>query len=394
MNESTSFRQIEGRIVIATTTAETLATILKHQPRYLARFFDLALTTAESSMRSEIQRAEGVQIFPVPMVRGINLWRDLFAVASMFFLIRRIRQQLVHSYTPKAGLVTMLASWMFRVPVRVHTFTGLIFPTSKGLKKAVLIGIDRLICSCATHIVPEGAGVRNDLRKFKITRKPLHLIGFGNIAGVNTTLFSRLNLEVRAASTGLREKLGIGSLDFVFCFLGRLNKDKGIPELMSAFAAIEGNVHLLLIGDVDQTAPIGRRLMRMLKEHSRVHMMGFMSDVREALGAADVLVLPSYREGFPNALLQAGAMEVPAIATDINGCNEIVEHGVNGWLVPPRDARALEEAMRNAMGTDRAVREQMGRHARARIQQRFEQRDHWERMVQFYRGLLAARARD
>jgi len=337
---------------------------------------------------SQVGKNEGLVTYSVPMARGISVLKDFFSIAYMIRALLKVRPTLVHSYTPKAGLVTMLSAWLCRVPVRVHTFTGLIFPTSHGFKKKLLIWIDRLICACATHIVPEGQGVKKDLEYFRITRKPLRVIGYGNIAGVDTTYFSLLAPGVVTAGVNLRARLAIDAEAFVFCFVGRLNKDKGVAELMQAFAALPPAVHLLLVGGVDQTAPVGADLLRLIDSHPRVHKLGFLNDVRPALAAADILLLPSYREGFPNVLLQAGAMALSVIATDINGCNEIIEPGFNGWLVPPRDAPALQCIMHEALQTPGAARKKMGAQARLRIQQRFERQQHWEHMVEFYQGLL------
>lgn len=377
------------RVLIVTTVPETLATILKDQPRYLAAHYHVALATCPAQDLSVVQENEGVEIYPVPMVRGINVLSDLVSVARMIKVLRNFRPVLVHSYTPKAGLITMLAAWLCRVPVRVHTFTGLISPSARGFKQKLLIAVDRLICACATHIVPEGAGVKTDLQRFRITRKPLRVIGHGNIAGVDTSYFSPSAPGVNAAAAALRARFSIGADEFVFCYMGRLNKDKGLTELMQAFAHLTPSAHLLLVGEIDGTAPVAADVLAAINSHPRAHATGFLRDVRPALKAADVLVLPSYREGFPNAVLQAGAMQLPVIATNINGCNEVIEVGVNGWLVPVRDPQALEDAMRQAMHFSAPRLGKMGSYARERIKQRFERKQHWENMVAFYDGLFA-----
>lgn len=380
-------------ILISTTVPETLETILKGQPRYLASYFQLALVTSPSESLPNIGHAEGLAVHPVPMTRGISVLNDLVSVFRMVRVLRKVRPVLVHSYTPKAGLVTMLAAWLCRIPVRIHTFTGLIFPTEHGFRKKLLIWADRLICACATHVIPEGLGVKKDLERFGITRKPMRVIGNGNIAGVNTGFFSPAATGVAQSAAELRKRLGLRAEDFLFCFVGRLNKDKGLAELLQAFSALPDTAHLALIGNLDQTAPVDVTTLGAIRSHTRVHALGFLSDIRSALAAADLLVLPSYREGFPNVLLEAGSMALPVIATDINGCNEVIEPGFNGWLVPPRDSKALEEAMRQALQMPDSIRSQMGKHARVRIQERFERQQHWERMVALYQGLMAKRAK-
>ncbi|UUZ74635.1 glycosyltransferase family 4 protein [Polaromonas sp. P1(28)-13] len=377
--------------MISTTVPETLATILKSQPHYLAHYFQVVLATSPGETLSQVKENEGLAIHAVPMTRGISALSDLVSVVRMVRVLRSVRPELVHSYTPKAGLIVMLAAWLCRVPVRVHTFTGLIFPTSHGFRQKLLIWADRLICSCATHVIPEGLGVKTDLETFHITRKPLRVIGHGNIAGVDTAYFSPVAPGVVEAASELRKRLAIGTENFLFCFVGRLNRDKGLAELMGAFSLLPPDAHLMLVGAVDRTAPMGAATLSAIESHPRVHRLGFLEDIRAALQAADVLVLPSYREGFPNVVLQAGAMELPVIATDINGCNEVIEPGYNGWLVAPRDVQALYAAMRQVMQVSVSVRSEMGKQARVRIQQRFERQEHWARMVEFYQALLAAR---
>jgi len=382
---------MKRQLMLATTVPETFATILRFQPRRLARDFDVSLVTSPGEGFRAVLTNEALTTHSVAMARGINVLRDIVSVTRMVALLLRTRPALLHSYTPKAGLVCMLSGWICRVPIRIHTFTGLVFPTSQGARQKLLIWIDRLICACATHIVPEGEGVANDLRRCRITSKPLQVIGHGNIAGVDTDFFSRDAPGVAKVAARLLEDRKIPDGAYLFSFIGRLNKDKGLDELIAAFAKLPGHAHLLLGGALDHTAPVSEATLATIAVNPRIHALGFLEDVRPLLFASDVLVLPSYREGFPNVLLQAGAMGIPAIASDINGCNELLEPGHNGWLVPVRDSKALADVMLVAMETAAAVRAAIGNRARARVADRFEQRDHWERMVRFYDDLLGAK---
>lgn len=376
------------RLLIVTTVPETLATILKGQPRHLSGCFDVQLASGAADSSRQVEQLEGIKIHVVPMVRGIQLLTDLRSVLRMVQLIRALQPDAVHSYTPKAGLITMLAGWFCRVPVRVHTFTGLIFPTAHGLMQKLLIWVDRLICACATKVVPEGEGVKRDLVAFGITQKPLQVIGYGNIAGVDTSWFSPSLSATVIAAKDLRARLGISQDAFVFCFVGRLNRDKGVKELMHAFSSLPPSSHLLIVGSEDPSAPVEESVLAALRSHTRVHELGFSHDIRPALQASNVLTLPSYREGFPNVVLQAGAMGLPVIATDINGCNEVIEPGFNGWLVEPRNVDSLHKAMLEAFRSSTETLEGMGHRARERIKQRFEQQQHWVSMVAFYKRLL------
>ena len=378
-------------MLIVTTVPETLSTILRDQPHFLGRFFDLQLATSPGAEIDQVEFREKIRINQIRMARGIHPSRDLISLISMIGLLIKKRPHVVHSYTPKAGLVTMLAASLCRVPIRVHTFTGLIFPTQSGLKRIILMWIDRLICACATHVVPEGDGVKGDLERFSITSKRLEKIGYGNIAGVNTVHYSRLASQVADHAVQLRALVGLNDRDFVFVFVGRLNRDKGIKELIGAFKALDKEPHLLIVGTVDHTAPIDAATLEAIERNPRIHRLGFQTDIRPALAASDVLVLPSYREGFPNAVLQAGSMELPVIATDISGSNEVIEPGFNGWIVPPREIPPLEIAMNDAMNRPKVELEAMGKRARARIKERFEREDHWNRILEFYTACLASK---
>ena len=376
---------MRSRILIVTTVPATLAYILKRQPNFLNKYYDVHLVTSPGS-ELELLTAEGISIHAIKMERGINLYRDFISVFCMVRLFLKLKPDLVHSYTPKAGLVAMMAAFLCRVRVRVHTFTGLIFPTSIGVKKKILIFIDKLICQLATNIVPESIGVFNDLINFSITKKSMKIIGYGNIAGVDTSFFSIQAEYDKNILSDLNDLAGPSM--FKFCFIGRLNCDKGLRELVHAFLRIKGHrASLILVGDDDNLSRLEPQLMETITKSPSIHWIGFMHDIRPVLVASDILVLPSYREGFPNVVLQAGAMNRPVIATDVSGSNEVIENDFNGWIIPPKNEDALYEAMISAIELPQFDIDQMGQRARWRIKERFEQKEHWDRMYQFYRGL-------
>lgn len=374
----------ETTLLIVTTVPETLQTILAFQPRFLNRSFSVHLASSAETTGKQLSLREGVPCHTVAMKRGISPFSDVLSIFSMCWLLIKLKPSVVQSYTPKAGLVTMIAAFLCRVPVRVHTFTGLIFPTQTGLKKKLLVNIDRLICMCATKVVPEGQGVKKDLLAYGVTRKAMSVIGHGNIAGVNLDFFQPGIQSVLVKSDALKIDLGITEGNFVFCYIGRLNRDKGLQELAQAFLKLPENTHLIVVGGLDAEAPVDNQTLTLLHNHKRIHLLGFQSDIRHALEACDVLVLPSYREGFPNVVLQAGAMAKPAVVTDISGSNEIIEPGVNGWVAKPRDIETLQQAMLQSVGTSGESLRAMGLVARSRIVERFDQAAHWERMKEFY----------
>lgn len=334
----------------------------------------------------EIHEREGVEVSAVKMSRNISPPADLLSLCRLIGFFRREKPVMVHSITPKAGLLTMTASWLCRVPVRVHTFTGLVFPTASGLKRRLLKITDRLTCAFATHIVPEGEGVKRDLIRNNITRKSLEVLGFGNIKGVDTAVFDPGKEDVLAASVKLRKE---GC--FTFVFVGRLTEEKGIREMVEAFKSVSENnpnVRLVLVGWKEFQDPrVNAEFERELSSNPKIEFVGFQEDIRPWLAASDVLLLPSYREGFPNVVIEGGAMGLPSVVTDINGANEIIEDGVNGLIVTPRDSHVLADAMERLM-SDGKLREEMSRRARPMIQSRFEQEYVRGCLLDFYRSLL------
>lgn len=320
------------------------------------------------------------------MERKISLWKDVRSLLRLVRLFREERPHIVHSMTPKAGLLCMIAARITGVPIRVHTFTGLLFPTATGIKRRILIATDRITCWCATHIIPEGEGVKKDLIVYGITRKPIAVVGNGNVNGIDLAFFDP-QLYTPDFISAQRASIGLTDDDFVFIFVGRLVKDKGLNELIAAFRKIENpHAKLLLVGryepDLD---PLETETMEEIKSNPDIVEVGWQTDVRPWLALSDTFILPSYREGFPNVVLQAGAMGLPSIVTDINGSNEIIIDGENGLIIPGRDETALLQAMNKVLKQKNqyiANREKN----RSMIANRFEQKALWKALLSQYQS--------
>mgnify|MGYP003417523090 CR=1 FL=1 len=315
-------------------------------------------------------REKGVKVIEVPMERRISMFRDLMSLMRMISVFRKEKPFMVHSMTPKAGMLCMLAGWLTRVPRRVHTFTGLVWPTSTGLKRRILIATDWLTCACATHIIPEGRGVMNDLQSH-ITKKPMKVLGYGNVRGVDMERFSRRQ-EVEEKAKGIKTE-GI----FTFIFVGRIVGDKGINELVSAFAELHKKyekIRLLLIGNLEQHLdPLKAETLNVIDKHTSIELLGpkYGDELLAYYAASDCFVFPSYREGFPNTVMEAGAMGLPSIVTDINGSREIIIDGKNGVIIPSKDIEALYHAMEEMITNSNKTKEYAD-NAREMIASRFE----------------------
>lgn len=325
-----------------------------------------------------------IKAIELPMERRISILKDLVALLKMIWLFMKERPYVVHSITPKAGLLCMMAGWMTGVPVRIHTFTGLVWPTSKGLKRKILMTTDKILCACATHINPEGMGVMNDLKNGGITKKPMKVLGYGNVKGVDMDYFNPARFE----------NVKKGNEMFTFLFVGRIVGDKGMNELIEAFVKLHEKYEktkLVLVGPYENNIdPVSDLTRNCINDNPAIVMAGtkYGDDLLKEYMKADCLVLPSYREGFPNTPMEAGAMGLPNIVTDINGSREIVVDGENGLIVPPRTVQPLYEAMERML-TDDAMRERMKQKARSMIESRFEKSFVQGCLVSYYKEILS-----
>ena len=360
------------KIIRATTVPQSLDTFCRGLLKILNEKYEVVALSSPGKEMKAIAEREGVRTIAVPMERHISPWKDLVALYRMIKVFRQERPMMVHSMTPKAGLLCMIAAWWTHVPVRVHTFTGLVFPTSKGLQRKLLMLTDSITCRCATHVIPEGEGVKRDLLDFGITKKPLRVLGFGNVMGVDMNFYSR-RLEVMERARQLRD-----DSCFTFLFVGRIVQAKGINELCEAFEQLSRenkSVRLLLIGPrEDSLDPVSENSLRIIESNPAITYVGEVlgEDLLSYYAAADCFVFPSYREGFPNTVLEAGAMGLPSIVTDINGSREIIVENENGYIIPSQDSDALFAAMCRMMSDGRR-RTYMASHARNMIGCRFEQ---------------------
>ena len=373
------------KIIRTSTVSTSLNTFCRGTLRRLANTYDVvAVSTPDDELREMAQR-EGIRVIGVPMRRPIAPLRDIVSLWRLIRVFRRERPTMVHSITPKAGLLSMIAAWICRVPVRLHTFTGLVFPTATGLKQRILMLTDRITCACATHIVPEGEGVKADLINYNITRKPLQVLGYGNVRGVDMQHYSRTPEVMTAAQSISRSDV------FTFVFVGRVVRDKGINELVEAFVRLHQAIpatRLILVGRFeDNLDPVSGKTKQAIERCDAIEAVGSQSDVRPWLAAADALVFPSYREGFPNVVLEAGALDLPSIVTDINGSREIIVHGQNGVIVPPRNAQALLQAMTQFVQNPQAT-QAMAANARKMIASRFEKSFVEQCLIDYYKEIL------
>ncbi len=358
-----------ARICIVTSSPMTVRAFLTGHIGALRKDHQVNLVTngSLSDLRGTWDDADS--FFPVPIERAISIPDDIAALSRLAKLFRRQGFDCVHSYTPKAGLLAMLAAAMTGVPVRIHTFTGQVWATRRGPGRLLLKTCDRLISACATHVLCDSHSQREFLiRNGIVSRGGIGVLADGSISGVDTERF-RPDAASRAR---LRAQRSIPDDAVVFLFLGRLCRDKGAVELLEAFSSAakdSSRLHLLLVGpDEESLDPVIAAAAR--RYPGRIHRQGFTDRPQEFMAASDVFVLPSHREGFGSVVLEAGAVGLPVIASRIYGLTDAVEEGVTGILHEVGSIEALTEAIRR-LAQDQDFRLRLGAAGRKRAAEMF-----------------------
>jgi glycosyltransferase involved in cell wall biosynthesis len=373
------------KLIRTATVSLSLDVLLKGQLAFLNQYFQVIAVSGADEHLERVRNREKVQVYDVKMVRKISPLQDLISLFKLYRLFKKEKPTIVHSITPKAGLLSMTAARMAGVPVRIHTFTGLLFPNRKGWMRILLQNTDRWLCRFATHIIPEGEGVKADLIQYQITSKPLNVIAHGNVNGVDLEYYNPSALNEQTLNR-FKKNLHLEN-QRVFLFIGRLVGDKGINELIAAFQAIQEKhkaVKLLLVGNQEpELDPLTLQTIKAIKTNSGIISVGFHEDIRPYIALSDILVFPSYREGFPNVPLQCGSFKKALILSDINGCNEIVQHQKSGLLVPSKNTEKLVDAMETLLlNTD--LRTEYGNKIYDHIATYFQQQQVWEALVAEY----------
>lgn len=367
------------KLIRVTTADISLDILLKGQLRYLNDYFEVVGVAADTGVLQKVAEREGIRTINIPMHREISLRSDWQCLWQLVRLFRKEKPDIVHTNTPKGSLLSMIAAKIAKVPHRIYLVTGLRYQGTSGLFRWMLQTMERITCFCATKVIPEGNGVKAILQKDHITRKPLMLVHNGNINGIDTDYFSAEQVTAQHADI------------FTFIFIGRIVGDKGMNELADAIRQLKEDgkqFKVILVGNFEtELDPLQGDNETFLRTAEEVEFVGYQKDVRPFLAQADALVFPSYREGFPNVVLQAGSMGLASIVTNISGCNEIIKDGLNGRIIQPRNTQALYHTMRYFIEHPAEVRRMAG-NARGVVKEKFEQKDVWRCLLEEYRQLL------
>lgn len=363
----------------------TVNAFLQQPIRQLSEYYHVYIALKLSPGDTLLGLESLVTILPVGIERKVSLWQDFLALLQLVRLFRQHNFKVVHSVTPKAGLLAMLASFLAGVEIRVHTFTGQVWATRNGILRWVLKNFDRMIASLATKILVDSPSQRQFLLDERVvSAKKSSVLRKGSFSGVDLEKF-RLNSDVRV---NLRQSMGFSDSDVVFLFIGRLNRDKGVIDLGFAFsrvAEICPNIRLLIVGPDEGNilTEINKITQRCVNQ---VRFVGFSNRPEEYMSAADVLCLPSYREGFGNVIIEAAAVGIPAIGSRIYGITDAIVHEETGLLFEVKNISALESCIKT-MAIDNEYRTHLGRQAMNRVYADFSSHQLGMAWLNYYREL-------
>lgn len=380
---------MKKKICLVVAARMTVEVFLREQIRALSELYQVTLVVNTVDIHFLEKYGLAVDVIPAEIERKLSPGKDLKALFFLCSLFRKEKYDLVHSVTPKAGLLAMLAGILTGVPVRLHTFTGQVWVTRKGIARSFLKLMDRFLAKLTTHILVDSPSQRQFLLGEGVVSEAKSLVlGQGSISGVDLKRFVpdlQARLEIRTAYS-------VPENGLVLLYLGRLNRDKGVLDLARAFSIVSGansDCFLLLVGPDEEE--LRNIILEMFNEAGndtdRVRFVNYTSEPEKYMAASDVFCLPSYREGFGSVIIEAAAVGIPAIGTRIYGVTDAIEEGVTGLLYQPGDVAGLVQAMSRLAG-DRELREGMGEKARRRAVELFDEGIITSALLEYYRLVL------
>ena len=334
--------KLKKRICFIATVDFAINAFLLKQLHELSHFFEV--TVIVNTTDKSFLKKQGIDatVIHLPFSRNINFLNDLYCLFCLIFILFRGGYSCVQSITPKAGLLGMLASFMSGVPIRIHTFTGQVWVTKRGIYRYFLKKVDRAISFLSNYsIVDSPSQAKFLFEEMVLSPNKSIVFGSGSVSGVDLDKFK----SSKKTHTEVRRELLIPQDAFVFLYLGRLNKDKGVLDLANAFSKIKNDrAHLVVVGPDE--ADFGNQMQKLCgPNRDRIRLVGFSKEPQRYMNAADVLCLPSYREGFGSVIIEAAAIGVPAIASNIYGISDAVQNQKTGLLHPPKDLEAILRCM-------------------------------------------------
>lgn len=327
----------------------SLKLLLADQMKFMkAAGWEVLMVSADGKEVHEVVKREGCAHQVIPFTRRITPLQDLYCLWQLIKLFRKEKPDIIHTHTPKAGLLGMVAAGVLGMPVRIHTLAGLPYVLTAKRKKKILIAMEKLTFRICSELWPNAYSLKEFILSEKLVENSkVKVIGAGSSNGVDLAKFDRDGLKENHLVAAML-RIAPEEDDFIMLTVGRLVKDKGIEDLVEAFlrSKIINHSKLVLLGSFEQDLnPLSETMVRKIKDHPKIVHVEWSDHVAHYMAISDVLIHPSYREGFPNVLLEAGAMNCPIICSDISGNKEVVTHKKTGLVFPVKNIEALKEAM-------------------------------------------------
>ncbi|WP_431157699.1 glycosyltransferase family 4 protein [Winogradskyella poriferorum] len=379
------------KIIRITTVSSSLKGLLKGQLSFMSSYYNMiGIASDEDQHLSAYQKREGVRTMEVSMTRKITPIKDLIGVYNLYKIFKKEKPFIVHTHTPKAGTLGMFAAKLAGVKHRLHTIAGLPLVEVTGAKRILLNVVEKFTYGCSTMILPNSFGMREIIIKERFcSEAKLKVLGNGSSNGVDIEHFNPENINKHDVDK-LRIKYEINQDDIILLFVGRIVKDKGIKELVDAFDSVNKlnkKIKLILVGPKeDHLDPLDKQTNHLINTRENIIAVGATDDVRPYYSLCDIFVFPSYREGFPNVVLEAGSMGKACIVSNINGCNEIIIPEYNGLIVPKKNSEKLKEAIQTLI-LDISLIKTMSKNARKNVIEKYQRKVVWNEILKLYNSL-------
>jgi glycosyltransferase involved in cell wall biosynthesis len=378
-------------LVHITTVPESLWAFFQGQIGFMKEHgLEMQAISSPGEWLDRFASREEVVVHSVKMERKITPLKDCAALIRMVCLLHHLKPDIVHSHTPKGGLLGMLAAWLAKVPIRVYHIRGLPMTTASGLKRLILKGVEIISCRLAHQVLCVSRSVAREAVEYGLcSAEKIRVLGAG---GNGVDAIGKFNPALLGNNTGrrVRTEFKIPDDALVLGFVGRIVRDKGIGELVKAWKSLRDEfptLHLLIVGPFEHQDSIPSEVESQLRNDPRIHLAGAVQDMPPYYTAMDICVLPTYREGFPNVAVEAAAMELPVVATRVPGCLDAVIHGTTGLLVPPRKAELLTDDLRTYLNWP-FLRKKHGQAGRKHVIKHFQPKMIWQELLQVYINLL------
>ncbi|EUJ31540.1 glycosyltransferase family 4 protein [Listeria cornellensis] len=364
-----------AKLLIA-VTADISVRLLNGQLDYLVKQgFDVHLVVSKGESSEALKRDGRITVHHVEMAREISVWKDMKALIQMIRVFRKVRPDISNVGTPKAALLGSIAAFLTKTKTRIYTLRGLRMETATGRLRKLLWFIEQLIIVLSTKVIAISPSLITKCRELHIQgTSKMSVLGKGSSNGIHLA-----NFEEKSRET---VRYVFDNQQFVVGFTGRITKDKGIEELITAFLALE-DMNLLLVGDFDEQHGLKKETVDVIQSHPNIHVTGFIPNPAPYYQMMDVFVIPSYREGFSNVCLEAAAAGLPVIGTDVTGIKDAMVDQVTGILIPAKSSSAIQKAIM-ILKNDEVLRETYAFNGKKRVILDFQSEQMWERMKEAY----------